>query len=368
MQNNRRLSACAAGNPSVIPWMLDMASAISIVIPVYNGAACLDACLQAIRRLRPAPLECIVVDDGSTDNSASIARQACVTVVSLPDRQGPATARNLGARAALGEILLFLDADVLVSPDALNRVAARFAVFPKCDAVIGSYDSYPASPDLISQYRNLLHCYTHQSGKERTCLFWTGCGAIRTSVFRSLGGFEETRRGPSMEDVELGMRVRRAGGEIWLDKQLQVKHLKHLNIAGMVRTDIWDRAIPWTRLILRWHEMPADLNLKWAQRFSVLASAWGTLAIPLALLPGALPTGPLLLSSLLAALLIIVLNRGFYRFLAMVRSPWLCLRAFPFHCLYFLCCGAGFAAGFAMHHYMLWTGKSAEPDTVSQET
>jgi len=335
-----------------------MAPGISIVIPVYNGAAYLEASLKSIRELRPPPLECIVVDDGSTDGSVEIAQAAGVTVVKSPEQRGPAYARNLGARTARGEILLFLDADVMVSPDALARLAARFSEDPERDAVIGSYDHDPGSPNLISQYRYLLHYYTHQRGQTRTYVFWTGCGAIRAGVFRAHGGFDETRTRPMMEDVELGIRLSQAGGQIWLDKGLQVKHLKPLNLAGLIKTDLADRAIPWTVLILRSRHMPADLNLKWGQRVSVLAASWAVLALILAVIfaaaSGAQVAAWLVLSAAIAASTVALLNRDFYGFLAGVRSPWFALRAFPLHCLYFLCCSAGFAAGLAAHEWDEW--------------
>jgi hypothetical protein len=202
-----------------------------------------------------------------------------VTVVSTSGRRGPGYARNLGAGIARGGILLFVDADVVVPPDALARIAARFSEDPARDAVIGSYDQDPASPDLLSQYRNLLHCYTHQRGQARTCGFWTGCGAMRTAVFREYGGFDETHTRPRIEDVELGTRLRQAGRQVWLDKGLRVKHLKRLRFWTVMRTDLVDRAIPWTLLILRSNQMPADLNLQAGQRYSVLASGWAALAL-----------------------------------------------------------------------------------------
>lgn len=330
-----------------------MAPDISIIIPVYNGAVYLEACLKGIRELRPAPRECIVVDDGSTDGSARIARAAGVTVVSTSGRRGPGFARNLGASIARSEILLFIDADVVVPADTLKRLATRFAEDPARDAVIGSYDQDPASTDLLSQYRNLLHRYTHQRGQARTCGFWTGCGAMRRAVFRAYGGFDETHTRPRIEDVELGTRLRQAGRQVWLDKKLQVKHLKRLRFWAMVKTDLVDRAIPWTLLILRSSQMPADLNLQWGQRLSVLASGWAALALVLSAISAAAFGGrlvaALLLSAAIAALAVVALNRDFYRYLARVRSPWFSLRAFPLHCLYFVCAGAGFAAGLASH-------------------
>jgi glycosyltransferase involved in cell wall biosynthesis len=318
-----------------------MLLSVSIVIPVYNASPYLAACLDRLRSLDPAPLECIVVDDVSTDDSALIAERAGCQVIACGQQRGPAFARNLGARAARGGILLFVDSDVLVPPSALARILARFAEEPDRVAVIGSYDDAPGSPDYISQYRNLLHCYIHQTSQTRTCTFWTGCGAIRAEVFREHGGFSEAYARPSVEDMELGMRLRQAGREIWLDKGLSVKHLKRLSFLEIVKTDLWDRAIPWTLLILRFRSMPADLNLRWEQRASVLLAL--AAAAALAAMPAAWPYLGGAAALALAALAF--LNRRFYRFLAERKGRWFALRAFPLHALHFLCAGLGLALG-----------------------
>ena len=332
----------------------------SIVIPVYNGAAHLERCLEAIGELSPAPLECIVVDDGSTDGSVQAAGAAGATVISLTGRRGPAAARNAGARAARGEILMFVDADVVVPRDTVARFAARFNADPDCAAVFGSYDTAPAGPGFISQYRNLLHCYTHQCGQERAFTFWTGCGAMRAHVFLAHGGFDESRTRPCIEDVELGMRVSAAGGRILLDKALQVQHLKRIGFGNLLWTDFADRAVPWTRLLLRSQHIPADLNLKWGQRVSVLAAGWFVLALAWAALrptsPGA---GTLALSALLAVALLAVVNRGFYRFLARIRGVPFALGAVPLHLVYFLCGGAGFVVGLVCKLWETRTGRRA---------
>jgi hypothetical protein len=218
---------------------------------------------------------------------------------------------------------------------------------------------------MLSQYRNLLHSYTHQHGEAHTCGFWTGCGAIRTAVFRAHGGFDEAHERPCIEDVELGTRLRQAGRQVWLDKGLQVKHLKHLRFWAVVKTDVWDRAIPWTRLILRSHQMPADLGLRWGQRFSVLASGWAAAALVLSVVfaPGgeARWAAALAVSAAVAAFFVAAINWDFYRFLARVRSPWFALRAFPLHCIYFLCGGTGFAAGLVAHECDVWRRRFFPP-------
>jgi glycosyltransferase involved in cell wall biosynthesis len=240
-----------------------------VVIPVYNGSAYLEACLGALCRSTCTNFECIVVDDGSTDDSAKIASRCGARVVSTKGRCGPAHARNLGARSASGSILFFIDADVSVYPSTVDRILAGFQQDPELDAVIGSYDDSPGSGDFLSQYRNLMHCYVHQTGKKQACTFWSGCGAIRRDVFLAHQGFNEDYGRPAIEDIELGYRLAASGKKVMLDRRLLVKHLKRWNLWSVVRTDIMDRGIPWTELILRDHKIPNDLNVQLSQRLSV---------------------------------------------------------------------------------------------------
>ncbi|MCP5118249.1 MAG: glycosyltransferase, partial [bacterium] len=162
---------------------------ISVVIPVYNSAVHLRECLRAIEASADAPLECIVVDDGSTDSSAEVALEFGARLVSSDSQSGPAKARNLGAKQAKGEILFFLDADVCVHEDTLKRVATAFGADPELDAVIGAYDEEPGSGDFLSQYKNLMHAFVHQHARHDASTFWSGCGAIRKDVFHEFGGF-----------------------------------------------------------------------------------------------------------------------------------------------------------------------------------
>jgi glycosyltransferase involved in cell wall biosynthesis len=242
---------------------------VSVIIPVYNAATHLEACLAHLAASSSAPLECIVVDDGSTDGSADVARRHNAKVLSTGGRAGPARARNIGARAAAGEILLFLDSDVCVHHDTLARLRKDFEDDPALDALIGSYDTSPGSKDFLSQYKNLMHSFVHQHGRRDACTFWGGCGAIRREVFLEHAGFDESYARPAIEDIELGYRLRMAGRKMLLDKQLQVKHLKQWTFWGLVRSDVLDRGIPWTELILRDRYMPNDLNLELSQRVSV---------------------------------------------------------------------------------------------------
>ena len=137
---------------------------LSVVVPVRNGGRDFERCLRRLRDSRLADFELIVVDDGSTDDSAAVAERAGAIVVRFPSPQGPAAARNRGAREASAPLIFFLDADVAVHPETLDRAMARFAADPGLSALFGSYDDAPQAPGVVSQYRNLLHHFVHQQG------------------------------------------------------------------------------------------------------------------------------------------------------------------------------------------------------------
>src|SRR5689334_4351548 len=100
---------------------------LSVVVPVRDGGRDLERCLRRLRDAHSADLELIVVDDGSIDDSAAVAARAGAIVVRSGTPQGPAAARNRGAREASAPLIFFLDADVAVHPRAIERATSRFA-------------------------------------------------------------------------------------------------------------------------------------------------------------------------------------------------------------------------------------------------
>jgi GT2 family glycosyltransferase len=346
---------------------------ISIVIPVCNGGPAFAQCLEALDRARAecadlAETELIVADDGSTpaDGSAELARRHGARVLNTPSpgRHGPATARNLGARAATGDVAFFVDADVALHSDALRRAAEAFGPDPTLEACFGSYDDAPAAPNFLSQYKNLFHHYIHQHAHSQASTFWTGCGAIRLETFHALGGFDDlTYRLPSIEDIDLGYRLRRRGGEIRLLKEMRCTHLKRWTVGGLLRSDIVERGIPWT--ILLWRESRArqtsepllatgdllrlaashkpyllDLNLQTSNRVSVALMALLTLSlIALPILPGFWPLALGLAGTLL------LLNWRLYHFFYRKRGARFTLAALGWHWLYYLYNNLSFGLG-----------------------
>jgi len=315
----------------------DPAPTISVIIPVYNGADSLERCLQAVLASDGPFYECIVVDDGSTDRSRTIAGEfPMVRIVDISDGpKGPAYARNRGARAARGAILFFVDADIVLSSGALRRVASLFQERTDVAAVFGSYDSRPAAAGVVSRYRNLLHHFVHQNGNREASTFWAGCGAIRRSVFEKIGGFDEKRfRRPSIEDIELGYRLRQFRYRILLEKKLQGTHLKRWTLPSMIRTDIVGRAVPWSRLILQTNNIPDDLNLKVGQRASFILAV---LACVFLVLSGA--QSQWLGASAAAFLGVVALNRKLYLFFFRQRGVLFAMACVALHLLYYLYSG-----------------------------
>jgi GT2 family glycosyltransferase len=307
---------------------------VSIVIPVRDGGEAFGQALAALARLSPPPHETIVVEDGPQRDGRSY--PADVTVVRQPEPRGPAAARNAGARRATGDVLFFLDADVVAAVDAVGRLGPAFSD-PGVDAVFGSYDRHPSAPGFVSQFKNLVHHYVHQHAREDAQTFWSGCGAIRRAVFERLGGFDEHFSTPSVEDIELGMRLRRDGGRIRLLKSLQVTHLKRWTLASTIRTDVLSRAVPWTRLLLAEPALPNDLNISRRARAAALLA--GLMAGALTLAPLA-PQALMLAAALAPAL--VALDWPLWRFFAAERGWWFALRAMPMQWLYYLYSSAAF--------------------------
>lgn len=318
---------------------------VSIVIPVLNGGDSFRRCLQSVSHFAPANTEVIVVVDGGTDDSEATALASGVKVIKLPETGGPARARNVGAKLAQGDILFFVDADVTIHPNTIEQVAIAFQTQPDLAALIGSYDDEPGAPNFLSQYKNLFHHYTHQGGNEEASTFWGACGAIRRDIFLKIDGFDPAYRYPSIEDIELGYRLRRAGYRIQLRKTVQVKHLKHWRVGSLLRAEIFYRALPWTELLWRDRQFINDLNLQTSSRVSVVL----TFGLLLALGVAWWWSGAWIIAAGLS-LALLVLNLPVYRFFHQKRGIWFAVQVIPWHWLYFFYSGLAFAIGTCRYH------------------
>jgi GT2 family glycosyltransferase len=303
---------------------------VAALVPAYNAEATLPACLAALAAMSRPPDEIILFDDGSTDSSGAIGREAGATVLRNSDPpRGPAHGRNVLARWARSDLLLFVDADVVVAPDALDRLIEA-AQTHGADAAFGSYDDDPASRRAAARYANLRHHYQHQHSARNATTFWSGLGLIRREAFLRLGGFDERRFAhPSIEDVELGARLVAAGGKIRLAPEAQAKHCKDWTLLQVWHTDIFRRAYPWSCLLMEGRMAGRNLNLSAAERVKAV------LAVGLVLLlPAGLAYPPLLAAFGAATLTYLWLNRGFFALLARRTSPGAMLQGLLMHWCY----------------------------------
>ncbi len=311
---------------------------ISIIIPVYNGADTIGECLRAVYRLNHTHYEVIVVDDHSSDNTLDITGEFPCQTISLPAHAGVSAARNRGASASQGEILFFLDSDILVEPDTLDRIAATLAVRPGISGLFCSYQKDTVPQNFTSVYKNFLHHYTHQTSNEQATTFCGGFGAIKREVFFKIGEFDESHH--SMEDVDLGYRLYQSGYKIFLDKTIQLTHCKRYTLFSLMKSDVVNRAIPWTLIMLDRRIFRNDLNTKTSN----------TLSVPLAFL--LLFDLPLLFFSVVALsllplllLMFLFLNRHFFRFIYQEKGLIFTLRAIAMNWFSYLYSGGGLVLG-----------------------
>jgi glycosyltransferase involved in cell wall biosynthesis len=319
---------------------------LSVIIPIHNAGENFSRCLNALFAGSRHPDELIVVDDASTDASIQYADHFHAEVLSSQSTSpvGPAKSRNRGAAVAIGDILVFIDADVRVHHDTLEIIERKFIEQPELAALFGSYDDSPPHKDLVSLYKNLQHHFVHQKGKQDASTFWSGIGAIRRHVFIESGGFDEAYSQPSIEDIELGVRLKRAGHRISLFPNIQVTHLKQWNLLSLLKTDIFHRAIPWTKLILNTSQMPSDLNLDRKSRLSAFL-VWAFLFL--------LVLGIWFRSTWAAALLclglVIFINFPLYRFFYQRKGLLFTLGAVALHLFYFMYSSLTFATLWVEH-------------------
>ncbi len=197
---------------------------LSIIVPVYNGAATLAACLEHLMRCRfPKDwYEVIVVDNNSTDATRQIVHKFRVRYL-LETQRGQSSARNLGAQNAQGEILGFIDADCLVAPEWPQQVMRTFQKDPLA-AVVGT--RVPVYYDFAGRLQSLEYQRYWEASLKQAPPLNKICGsncAIRKSVFFKLGGFD-----PQLlvfEDIELGYRLADNGWQIGHNPELIVKHI-----------------------------------------------------------------------------------------------------------------------------------------------
>jgi cellulose synthase/poly-beta-1,6-N-acetylglucosamine synthase-like glycosyltransferase len=258
----------------------------SVIVPVFDGAATLGACLRALahQSVDETCYEILVVNDGSTDSSAEIADQMGLAVIGQ-DHAGAAAARNLGARHARGRILLFTDADCEPQPDWIEQMLVPFSD-PDVVGVKGAYRTRQKS--LVARFTQAEYeeKYDRLQRAERIDFVDTHSAAYRRDLFLEHGGFDPTFLFD--EDQEFSFRLARAGHKLCFVRSAVVFH-RH-------PATVWEYT--WRKMRLgRWkvrvhlrHPAKAirDSYTPWTQKAQIVLLPL-TLGAALAAMYGALP-------------------------------------------------------------------------------
>lgn len=285
---------------------------VAVIVPAYNAQATIGPCLDAIRAALQPGDELIVYDDGATDNTNAMAKAAGARILRNEGRpKGPGYGRNAAAQAAASDLLLFVDADVVIAPDVLDLLAGEIASSGAI-AAFGSYDDHPRSDRYTSLYANLRHHFVHQNGPREATTFWSGIGMIDRKTFLAFGGYDTALFvHPSIEDVELGVRLKSKGHRIRLVHQAFGTHCKDWSLWRVWHTDVVRRAYPWSELIADGRTAGLDLNVATGERitaFMAVASLACLLVAPF--------YGPALVGAIGFILGYAIRNRKFFGFLA----------------------------------------------------
>ncbi|MDD5195803.1 MAG: glycosyltransferase family 2 protein [Candidatus Omnitrophica bacterium] len=206
----------------------------SIIIPAYNAQNTLRACLEAVFSSSTCDFEVIAVDDGSTDQSLAIAKNYSCRIIPSPQNQGPAHSRNTGVAVSAGEILVFIDSDVLIKNDTLSIIDKSFQDNKDLAALTGMLSKECPINNFSSQYKNLYMHYIFNKCPESIDFLYGSIIAIKKEHFLP---FDETFR--ITDDTELGQRYNKLNKKIILNHELEVTHLKHYNLASLIRNDFW---------------------------------------------------------------------------------------------------------------------------------
>lgn len=226
---------------------------VSIIIPVRNGGKTLDVCLRSIKRSYYKNHEVIVVDDHSTDNTVAIARSYKCTVLQAEAGHGANSARNFGANHAKGDILVFIDSDIVIARETVLGITETLEE-DFIDAVVGIYTAKHRHESFVSQYKNLWVRYSYIKSSPAIDWLFGAISGIKRQAFEKLGGFNAdllARHGH--DDIELGKRFARANLNIVLDMEIEVEHLKEYTFLSFVKNE-FHRSLGFAELATRFGE------------------------------------------------------------------------------------------------------------------
>ncbi len=218
---------------------------VSVVIPSAAAPDVFEEVLASVFNQTMMPYEVICVDDAMDQKAIGIAdrfaKQYPIKVIKN-DGSGVSAARNTGARAVLGDIILFIDTDVVLKPNAISLITDVLKSKPQYDGIVGVQSAELRFGDFFSRWKNHWMRFTYQRLSGDVHLFYTSCAAILKSAFLKSGGFDENYKKPSIEDTVFGAALGRMGAKILPVSEFEVEHVKAYTLKSVLKTDVYRSA------------------------------------------------------------------------------------------------------------------------------
>ncbi len=193
---------------------------ISVIIPVFNGGNFIAEAIDSVLNQTTPVDEIIVIDDGSTDNTAQLLRSYSNKIKYLfQNNLGVSAARNTGIRCAKGKYIAFLDHDDIYLPNKIADALSIFTANPQADIVLGKWEYLFSNPIFEEIHRKKIGTTKSTSG------VLVGSYVFKKTVFEKIGYFDEELK--FAEDVDLMMRINNSNLQVFHSDQLHLKYRSH---------------------------------------------------------------------------------------------------------------------------------------------
>ena len=206
---------------------------VTVIVPVYNGSATLERCLEALTASTPDNAKIVVVIDACTDGSLKIASRFPVRIIRNDRRSGASNARNRGCAGATSKYLLFIDADVVVGPETIQKLISLLEVHPELLGANGIFSLDISTPGLMSDFVNASLHFQHISHGNRVASAFTSVCMLRRDALEEMGWWDERLYLPYADDIH--SRWFFSENSLALEPSAIVEHLKKVHLTGLCK-------------------------------------------------------------------------------------------------------------------------------------
>lgn len=207
----------------------------SIVVPAFNSEKTIKECLSALLN-QEIECEVIVVDDGSKDNTANIAREFKKVKVFQQKNKGPASARNFGAKKAEGEVVVFVDSDCIAEKNFVKEMLSQFEEDKEVEGVQGAYKTRQKELIALFEQFEIEERYKKMRNRKEIDFIATYAAAYKKKYFLKEGGFDERFPIASGEDIDFSYSLHEKGKKLVFNEKAVVFHYHPVSLKHYLKT------------------------------------------------------------------------------------------------------------------------------------